>query len=92
MRLLPLAFALLSTLPAAHAAERVSLTQAMADPDWIGNPVERAWWSWDGKSAYFLQKRDGASIRDTCAGKFSRSLCSAARRESSSSGIEDHRK
>ena len=65
MRLVPLAFALLSLLPAARAAERVSLTQAMADPDWIGNPVERAWWRWDGKSAYYLQKRDGASIRDT---------------------------
>ena len=65
MRLVPLAFALLSLLPAARAAERVSLTQAMADPDWIGNPVERAWWGWDGKSAYYLQKRDGAAIRDT---------------------------
>ena len=63
MRLVPLAFALLSLLPAARAAERVSLTQAMADPDWIGNPVERAWWGWDGKSAYYLRTRDGASIR-----------------------------
>ncbi|HZX79959.1 MAG TPA: DPP IV N-terminal domain-containing protein, partial [Lysobacter sp.] len=34
-------------------------------PDWIGNGVERAWWSWDGQSAYYTQKRTGATIRDT---------------------------
>ena len=51
MRLAPLAFALLATLvtaPVATAAEPITLTQAMADPDWIGPPVDSAWWRWDG--------------------------------------------
>lgn len=44
--LLPLALA-----PSAHAQTSTPLTieQAMAEPDWIGPPVERAWWAWDGK-------------------------------------------
>ena len=68
MRLAPLAFALLATLvtaPVATAAEPITLTQAMADPDWIGPPVDSAWWRWDGKAAQYLLKRNGATIRDT---------------------------
>ncbi|WP_133501733.1 alpha/beta hydrolase family protein [Cognatilysobacter terrigena] len=49
----------------AQTAPRITLDQAMADPDWIGNAVEQAWWSWDGQNAYFTQKRAGATIRDT---------------------------
>ena len=37
----------------------------MADPDWIGPPVEDAWWRWDGKAAQYTLKRKGATIRDT---------------------------
>ena len=37
----------------------------MAHPDWIGNPVEAAWWSWNGKDVYFKQKRTGSQLRDT---------------------------
>ncbi len=37
----------------------------MADPDWIGPPVEDAWWAWDGRRVQYTLKRDGASIRDT---------------------------
>ena len=68
MRLAPLAFALLATLvtaPVATAAEPITLTQAMADPDWIGPPVDSGWWRWDGKAAQYLLKRNGATIRDT---------------------------
>ena len=70
MRLAPLALAcLLVSLPPlatnARAAEPLSLAQAMADPDWIGPPVEDAWWRWDGKAAQYTLKRSGASIRDT---------------------------
>jgi dipeptidyl aminopeptidase/acylaminoacyl peptidase len=43
----------------------ISLEQAMAHPDWIGTPVENAWWSWDSKQVYFKQKRTGSPVRDT---------------------------
>lgn len=66
MRLSPFVFALLLATVPVHAADpkAVTLEQAMADPDWIGPPVELAWWRWDGKAAYFLQKRPGATVRD----------------------------
>ena len=43
----------------------ITLDQAMADPDWIGPPVEQAWWAWDGQRVQYTLKRDGATIRDT---------------------------
>src|SRR5690606_4091673 len=64
MRLATLAFALLATLSSAHAAEPITLAQAMADPDWIGPPVESMWWRWDGKAAQYTLKRGGADVRD----------------------------
>src|SRR3954470_24530331 len=51
-------------LPAA-AVTPVTLDQAMAHPDWIGTPVETAWWSWDGKQVFYKQKRVGSPLRDT---------------------------
>ena len=65
MRLAPLVFALLLSTTSAHAAEPLTLAQTMADPDWIGPPVEDAWWRWDGQAAQYTLKRNGASIRDT---------------------------
>ena len=72
--LLPLLLPLLSLLPAAHAAPSstataptptpITLDQAMADPDWIGTPVEAAWWGWNGQ-LYYKQKRLGSPLRDT---------------------------
>ena len=70
-----LPFLLLSLLPAAHAAPSstastattptpITLDQAMADPDWIGTPVEAAWWGWNGQ-LYYKQKRLGSPLRDT---------------------------
>ncbi|MEO5962641.1 MAG: S9 family peptidase, partial [Thermomonas sp.] len=64
MRTAPLLAALLLTSLSAAAAEPITLTQAMADPDWIGPPVETVWWRWDGQAAQYLLKREGASIRD----------------------------
>ena len=64
MRIAPLLAALLLTSLSAVAAEPITLTQAMADPDWIGPPVEEAWWRWDSQAAQYLLKRDAASIRD----------------------------
>ncbi|TFW29934.1 S9 family peptidase [Duganella callida] len=60
------------SLLAAAAASAVSaaptpitLDQAMANPDWIGNPVESAWWGWDSRQIYYKQKRNGSAVRDT---------------------------
>ena len=48
----------------ANAQSPITLEQAMADPDWIGPPVEQAWWAWDGLHVQYELKRDGATIRD----------------------------
>ena len=77
MRLAPLTLALslsLAAVPAALAQDApntsagmgtpISLEQTMADPDWIGPPVEQFWWSWDGARAQYQLKREGESIRD----------------------------
>lgn len=47
-----------------------AMTQIMADPDWIGRAPESAYWSWDGRSVLFNQKREGSPQRDL----FERSL------------------
>jgi len=58
--------ALTAACSSAYAAPTpITLDQAMANPDWIGNPVEAAWWSWDGKDVFYKQKRAGSPIRDT---------------------------
>ena len=57
-------FAALLSLPAA-ASTPITLDQAMAHPDWIGTPVETAWWSWDSKQVLYKQKRSGSPVRDT---------------------------
>ncbi len=49
---------------AAQPAEPLTLDRIMADPDWIGPAVEQHWWSWDGRSALYTRKREGASSRD----------------------------
>ncbi len=64
MRTAPLLAALLLTSLSAAAAEPITLTQAMADPDWIGPPVEAVWWRWDSQAAQYVLKREGASILD----------------------------
>jgi dipeptidyl aminopeptidase/acylaminoacyl peptidase len=50
---------------ATPAPTPLTLDQAMADPDWIGPPVEQAWWSWDGRHVQYVLKRAGGSTRDT---------------------------
>jgi len=54
----------LLTLAAAPPARAVTIEQAMADPDWIGAPAERPYWSVDGRSLYYHLKQKGSSIRD----------------------------
>lgn len=55
-----------AAVPSAFAqpAQPLTMDRIMADPDWIGNGVEQAWWSWDGSHAFYQRKRDGATIRD----------------------------
>ena len=62
---LPAAPALAQAPSAAPATAALTIEQAMADPDWIGAPVERAWWSWDSREAQLLLRREGGQIRDT---------------------------
>ncbi|HET9034392.1 MAG TPA: prolyl oligopeptidase family serine peptidase [Dokdonella sp.] len=57
--------ALCALLPLfAAPAHAITLDQAMANPDWIGPPVEAPYWSVDGKSIYYSLKRKGSSVRD----------------------------
>ncbi|HEY9110392.1 MAG TPA: prolyl oligopeptidase family serine peptidase [Rhodanobacteraceae bacterium] len=53
-----------SPAAAQGTAGKLSLEQIMADPDWIGPPVEDEYWSVDGRDIYFKLKRKGSSIRD----------------------------
>lgn len=69
-RPLPLSVLLLTVVLSTHAAlaqpaTPLTLDRIMADPDWIGPPVEDAWWSWDGRNAQYKLKREGTTIRDT---------------------------
>jgi dipeptidyl aminopeptidase/acylaminoacyl peptidase len=49
----------------ASAQTPITLDQAMANTDWIGPPVESAWWSWDGQQVLYTLKRAGSPLRDT---------------------------
>ena len=40
------------------------LVRIMADPDWIGPPVEAAWWQLDGESLIYRVKRAGSDQHD----------------------------
>ena len=48
---------------AASAQSPITLDQAMAHPDWIGTPVETAWWSADSKRVLYRQKLAGSPVR-----------------------------
>ena len=64
-RLLPLSLLLFVAPLAAQPSQALTLDRIMDHPDWIGPPVEQAWWSWDGSQAYYAAKREGSQIRDT---------------------------
>ncbi|MEO0365628.1 MAG: S9 family peptidase [Pseudomonadota bacterium] len=55
------------SLLCANAAAELSLETIMADPDWIGNPPEQAYWSDDSQSVFYEVKRPGEAIRDQYA-------------------------
>ncbi|MGK7295720.1 MAG: hypothetical protein ACNS61_07840, partial [Candidatus Wenzhouxiangella sp. M2_3B_020] len=55
------AFALLAI---GTARADVDLQRIMADPDWIGPPVEAAWWQLEGSAFIYRVKRPDSQIRD----------------------------
>ena len=63
MRLLLPCLLLAAPAAIAQPAQPITLAQVMDNPDWIGPPVEQAWWRWDGKAADYTLKRAGGSIR-----------------------------
>ena len=69
MRRLPLLLLtlplLLATPAIAQPAAALTIEQVMADPDWIGPPVEQAWWGWNSQQVHYNLKRAGSLARDT---------------------------
>ena len=57
---------LLAAAPLALPAQTAPLTleTIMANPDWIGQPVQQPYWSVDGKAIYYALKRDASPVRD----------------------------
>jgi dipeptidyl aminopeptidase/acylaminoacyl peptidase len=54
----------LAAAPAAAAAPPLDMETIMANPDWIGPPVEDAYWSVDSSQVYYSLKHDGSPVRD----------------------------
>ena len=54
----------LTLLSAAQVLATPDLKAIMANPDWIGSPVEAAWWQLDGSGYHYRAKREGSSVRD----------------------------
>ena len=44
--------------------EPLTLERIMADPDWIGPPVERPYWAVDGAAVLYTLKRTGSPVHD----------------------------
>ena len=49
------------------SAQDLTLEQIMADPDWLGNQPEGAYWGPDNRTVYFQQKRQGSKLSDLYA-------------------------
>ena len=56
--------ALVIATPALQAAQPLDLETIMANPDWIGQPVEQPARSLDSKQLHNAPKRDGSTVRD----------------------------
>jgi dipeptidyl aminopeptidase/acylaminoacyl peptidase len=52
------------TAGAPDGPQNLTLERIMADPDWMGSPVQDAYWSVDGRAAYYSIKRRGSPIDD----------------------------
>jgi dipeptidyl aminopeptidase/acylaminoacyl peptidase len=55
---------LLLPWPVFAVSPEPTLEMIMADPDWIGNPPEDPYWADDGRSVYYLRKRNGEELKD----------------------------
>ena len=49
------------------AAEGIDLKTIMQHPDWIGAPVESAWWQGNAEGYWYQVKRKGGDVRDLYA-------------------------
>lgn len=45
-------------------AEPLTLEQIMAEPDWIGHPVQQAWWSTDALDVFYRIQQNNASLSE----------------------------
>ncbi|MEM9387521.1 MAG: prolyl oligopeptidase family serine peptidase [Pseudomonadota bacterium] len=57
----------LTAMANAASSQPADLAQIMADPDWIGSPVQGLWWQLDGSRALYRVKRSGSSATDVIA-------------------------
>jgi hypothetical protein len=64
MTLRILAISVLVALPQLVVAQNLTLEQIMADPDWLGNPPENAYWGADNRTIFFEQKRRGSKLKN----------------------------
>ena len=62
-----ISLALLFAAAPLAAQTPITLDQAMAHPDWIGTPVESAWWSGDSQQVFFRQKLNDSPVRGVYA-------------------------
>ena len=51
-------------MPAPALSQDLTLEQIMADPDWLGNQPENAYWGDDSRTVFFEQKRSGSKLKD----------------------------
>jgi len=64
MNLRLLACLAVALTPALTLAQDLTLEQIMADPDWLGNQPENAYWGDDNRTVFFEQKRIGSKLKD----------------------------
>ena len=50
--------------PADAGSQNITLEQAMANPDWIGNQPKNAYWASDSATIIFAQKQQGSNLND----------------------------
>ena len=67
MKIRNLSLLLIAALPTLAPAQDLTLEQIMADPDWLGNQPENAFWGADNHTVFFEQKRQGSKLKDLYA-------------------------